>query len=114
MIKLQAHKGVSTEAPENTLESLRAAAEQGYATAEIDVSVTRDGQFVLLHDKSINRTARTPDGEVIEGEVAISDITYEQALNYDFGIWFHRKYAGTSIPFFADVLDFAEKYVAHF
>ena len=109
MIKLQAHKGVSTEAPENTIESLRAAAEQGYAVAEIDVSVTRDGQFVLLHDKSINRTARTPDGEAIGGEVAIGDITYEQALNYDFGIWFHRKYAGTRIPFFADVLDFAEK-----
>ena len=109
MIDLQAHKGVSTEAPENTMESLRAAAEQGYAVAEIDVAVTRDGQFVLLHDKSINRTARTPDGEKIADEVAISDITYEQALNYDFGIGFHPKFAGTEIPFFADVLDFAEK-----
>lgn len=51
MIKLQAHRGVSTEAPENTLEALRTAVEQGYFSAEIDISVTRDGQFVLLHDK---------------------------------------------------------------
>lgn len=109
MIKLQAHRGVSTEAPENTLEALRTAVEQGYFSAEIDISVTRDGQFVLLHDKKINRTARTRDGESLKDGVCISDVSYEQALDYDFGVWFHKKYEGAEIPFFADVLDFAEK-----
>ena len=108
-MKFQAHKGVSTEAPENTMESIRVAVEQGYHVAEIDVSVTKDGQFVLLHDKTLNRTARMPDGSELDGEVCISDVTYEQALTYDFGIAFSRKFEGTRIAFFWDVLEFAKR-----
>ena len=99
-MKFQAHRGVSTENPENTMESVRAAAEQGYRVAEIDVAVTSDGQFVLLHDSTINLTARMPDGSELTEETKISDISYEQALGYDLGVAFSRKFAGTKIPFF--------------
>lgn len=108
-MKFQAHRGVSTENPENTMESVRAAAEQGYRVAEIDVAVTSDGQFVLLHDSTINRTARMPDGSELTEETKISDISYEQALGYDLGVAFSRKFAGTKIPFLWDVLEFASR-----
>ena len=107
MIKLQAHRGVSTEAPENTLSSIELAAAQGYAIAEVDVSVTKDGTLVLLHDDTLNRTARRADGSAIEEPLPLAQLTYEEALAYDFGGWFSKKYEGTSIPLFEDILKFA-------
>lgn len=108
MIKLQAHRGVSTEAPENTLPAIELAAHQAYSIAEVDVSVTKDGKFVLLHDETINRTARLK-GAAPGEPLRISDITYEEALAYDFGSWFSKKYEGTPIPLFDDVLEYARE-----
>ena len=59
---LEAHRGVSTEYPENTLCALRAAARQGYGMVEVDPRFTADGHCVLLHDPTLNRTARNADG----------------------------------------------------
>ena len=109
MIKFQAHKGVSAENPENTMPAFIAAIEQGFDVIELDISVTKDSEFVALHDRTINRTARNTDGSLIENEVNIADITYADALNYDFGIGFSKKFRGTKIPLFKDVLELAEK-----
>ena len=105
----QAHKGVSTENPENTMPAFRAAVEQGYDVIELDVAPTKDLRFVLLHDKLLNRTARLPDGSPLPEEVPLSEITYGEALEYDFGIWFSEKFRGTKIPLFDDVLAFAKE-----
>lgn len=105
----QAHKGVSTENPENTMPAFRAAVEQGYDIIELDVSPTKDLRFVLLHDKLLNRTARLPDGSSLTEEIPIAEITYGEALEYDFGIWFSEKFRGTKIALFDEVLAFAEK-----
>lgn len=105
----QAHKGVSTENPENTMPAFIAAARQGYEIIELDVRVTKDQKFVLLHDTTINRTARYKNGDIIPNSINISDITYEDSLNYDFGIWFSRKFEGTPLPLFEDVLKFAKQ-----
>ena len=88
MIKFQAHRGVQCENPENTMPSVMAAIEQGYDVVEVDVDVTKDIKFVLLHDHSLNRTGRNEDGSIIENEVIISDLTYEEALKYDVGVSF--------------------------
>ncbi|MBE5893329.1 MAG: PHP domain-containing protein [Lachnospiraceae bacterium] len=107
MIKFQAHRGVSTENPENTMPAFRAAVNQGYDVIELDVDVTKDGKFLLLHDSELNRTARKPDGSELAESVRISDITYEQALEYDYGCWFAKKFKGTKIPLLEEVLQFA-------
>lgn len=109
-MKFQAHKGVSTECPENTLPAFIAAIDQGYDAIELDVSVTRDMQFVLHHDDTINRTGRLKNGDVIPEPVKIGDITYQEALNYDFGIGFSKAFAGTPLPLLSDVLALAEKH----
>ena len=103
----QAHRGVSTENPENTMPAFIAAMEQGYKIIELDVDVTKDLQFVLLHDNSINRTGRYEDGSPITEQIRISDITYEEALQYDFGMWFSKKFKGVKIPLFEEVLKLA-------
>lgn len=108
-MQYQAHKGVSTENPENTIPAFLAAIEQGYDLIELDVSPTRDLRFVLLHDTKLNRTGRMADGSELTEEIKISEITYEDALQYDFGIWFSEKFRGTKIPLFDQVLELAEK-----
>ena len=101
----QAHKGVSTEYPENTMPAFQAAVEQLYQYIELDVSVTADGQFVLLHDDELNRTCRNADGSELTVPVSIGEITYSEALAYDAGIGFHKKFAGTRIPLLTQVLE---------
>lgn len=108
MAILQAHRGVSTEYPENTMTAYLAAVEQGYGYIELDPEITKDGTIVLLHDSTLSRTARTDDGKVIENAPRISDITYEEALKYDFGIAFHKKFKGERIPKLKDTLEFAK------
>ena len=105
----QAHRGVSAENPENTMPAFVAAAQQGYRIIELDVEVTKDLQFVLLHDRTLNRTARLENGTPLAHTVTICDITYEEALQYDVGLWFSPKFKGTRLPLLADVLRFAQQ-----
>ncbi|KAF4334210.1 glycerophosphoryl diester phosphodiesterase family [Fusarium beomiforme] len=50
-----AHRGIWSDAPENSLLSIRRAIEAGYDVVEIDVRRTADGEFVLLHDDTLER-----------------------------------------------------------
>lgn len=103
-VKSIAHRGLSDSAPENTLEAYRAARKAGFIYAETDVAFTSDDVPVLLHDSSINRTARNADGTALSSAVNISEITFAQSQNYDFGIWKGATFAGTKIPKFEDFI----------
>jgi len=103
-IKSVNHRGYQELAPENTLPAFRLSAEHGFEWIETDVQFTSDDVPVILHDRSINRTARNADGTSISSTVNIDDITYAQALDYDFGIWFSDEYAGTKIPTFEQMI----------
>lgn len=105
----QAHKGVSSEAPENTFPAFAAAVAQGYGIIELDPGVTTDGVFVVLHDSALNRTARTANGEPLCDRLRLNDISYEQASGYDYGVWFSEKFRGTALPRLEAVLAFAEE-----
>lgn len=109
MAKLQGHRGVCTEYPENTMTSYRAAIEQGYDYIELDPEVTLDGIPVLLHDATVGRTGRNGDGSEIEGDPRLAEITYADVLKYDFGIAFHKKFKGERIPKLADALELARE-----
>lgn len=109
-VKLQAHKGVETEYPENTLPAFTAAGEQGYEMIELDLRMTKDNRIIVMHDSAINSTGRNPDGSEIKEKTYIYDITYEEALRYDFGIWFSKDFKGTKLPLFEEVLPIAKKY----
>ncbi|MUZ65381.1 glycerophosphodiester phosphodiesterase family protein [Agrobacterium vitis] len=52
-----AHRGVWQEAPENSLLSIQRAIDAGYDVVEVDVRRTLDGEFVLLHDDTLERMA---------------------------------------------------------
>ena len=73
----EAHRGVSTEFPENTLPAFVAAKEQGYHMIELDPRVTADGQWVVHHDSKVGRTCRLPSGEPVSEEpIPLEQVSY--------------------------------------
>lgn len=56
-IKLIAHRGDISKGVENSLEALEAAAKKKAAYAEMDILLTKDHQFVVMHDYNLKRLA---------------------------------------------------------
>jgi len=54
-IKILAHRGGLLNAPENTVKSFELAFENGADGIECDVRLSKDGQFVLVHDENLKR-----------------------------------------------------------
>ena len=76
-----AHRGVhlhATIAGENSLEAIRLARRAGFACIETDVRLSSDGELVIMHDASINRTATHRDGREIVEPVLVADTTLER------------------------------------
>ena len=82
--KFMAHRGLSSLYPENTAMAFEKAADSGFEYVECDVWLTKDKQWVLCHDETIDRTSN--------GKGKISDYTLEELLQFDFG--FSKKFNG--------------------
>jgi glycerophosphoryl diester phosphodiesterase len=54
-ISIHAHRGVSTEAPENSVAAIRAAIAAGADYLETDIQVSKDGVLVVAHDSDFSR-----------------------------------------------------------
>lgn len=109
VIRYVAHRGYHVQAPENTMPAFAAAVEAGYQFLESDVHFTKDGVAVLCHDSTINATARNADGSKIVGVKSILFMTYEELLQYDFGIAAGEAYRGTRIPTFREWIVFCRE-----
>lgn len=66
-----AHRGGVAEGPEHTLFSYARALESGADVLELDVHLSRDGQLVVLHDSTVNRTT---DGEGAVEELSLTEL----------------------------------------
>lgn len=75
-MKLLAHRGYSACYPENTMEAFVQAYQKGFDGVETDVHMTKDGQLVLIHDETIDRTSN--------GHGFIQDYTYAKLQEYSF------------------------------
>ena len=106
---LQAHRGVSTDRPENTMAAFLAAVEQNYDTIELDPNYTADGEIVILHDSTLERTARKADGTLPAPGLKITEITLEEARRFEYGSWFGPEYKGEAIPLLEEALQFAAR-----
>ncbi len=85
-----AHRGASAYAPENTLAAFDLAARMGVTHIELDVRETRDGQVVVLHDATLERTTN--------GRGPVADRTLAEVQRLDAGAWFGPAFAGERIP----------------
>ena len=78
---VMAHRGNSSEVPENTLEAFKDAHDMGGVDCiETDVHLTRDDEFVFFHDPKVNRTTNA------KGKIA--DFTLEELKALDAGYKF--------------------------
>lgn len=79
--KIVAHRGYSSAALENTIASLEEAAKAGADLVEMDIQETKDGKFVVYHDKTLRRLA----GESrIVGEMTLAELTEVTLTNGHF------------------------------
>lgn len=53
---LVGHRGYPARFPENTLASFEGAMQAGCDMIELDVTLTRDRQMVVIHDDTLDRT----------------------------------------------------------
>lgn len=91
---IYAHRGASGYAPENTLESFKLAMEMGADGFELDVHVSRDGELIVIHDETVDRTTN--------GTGRIMDMTLQQIKALDASSHM-EKYAGARIPTLEEV-----------
>lgn len=96
MMKIIAHRGASTYAPENTLASFQRALEQQVDGIELDVRLSKDSVPVICHDATINRTS--------DGKGYIHNLTVDELKQYDFGVPFSKKFKGETIPTLEETL----------
>ena len=68
-------KAVQEYVPENSLKIIQMAIDAGVDMIEIDVRPTKDGELVLMHDATIDRTTN--------GKGTVSKMTYSEILKYD-------------------------------
>jgi glycerophosphoryl diester phosphodiesterase len=94
--EVQAHRGSSALAPENTIAAFRRAADDGAKWVELDVALNADGELIVIHDDSVDRTS---NGSGNLGALSTADI---QAL--DAGSWFGAEFAGEKIPTLDEVI----------
>ena len=94
--EVQAHRGASAVAPENTIAAFRAAAEQGARWVELDVALLADDTLVVIHDDSIDRTT--------SGKGSLGALTYADVAGLDAGAWFDAKFAGERLSTLAEVI----------
>lgn len=101
--ELIAHRGFSSDCPENTLVAIQRAIDFGVDFIEIDVHLTYDEVPVLIHDASTHRTTN----DAISRK--ISSLSYEEIRNLDAGSWFSEEYAGIRIPSLQELLHLDRK-----
>lgn len=94
-VQVIAHRGASAEAPEHTFAAWDLALEQGADWIEQDLQMTRDGRLVVLHDDSLDRTARGPT-EQCSG--LVRDKSLAQLAACDVGAWFNAEYPALAKP----------------
>lgn len=79
---LTAHRGVWAEAPQNSLPAYQKAVEYGYYTAECDIRLTKDNEWVLSHNSDTG-SLFCEIGEISEYTLAeLKEFSYKTGANF--------------------------------
>lgn len=69
-VLIAAHRGAHLDAPENSLKAFQHTIDMGIDIIELDVRCTKDGQLVVIHDKTVDRTTN--------GKGAVDSFTFDE------------------------------------
>lgn len=92
-----AHRGASAHAPENTLAAFELALAQNADAIELDVKLSADGNVVVIHDQTVDRTTN--------GHGRVKDLSLAQLKALDAGSFFSEKFRGEKIPTLEEVFE---------
>jgi glycerophosphoryl diester phosphodiesterase len=97
-----AHRGGSKLRPENTLAAFDRALDLGVDAMECDVHLSRDGEVVVIHDATLERTtnARGPVGALTADEL----FNVDAAFHFAEAEGFPYRACGIGVPRLRDVL----------
>jgi glycerophosphoryl diester phosphodiesterase len=92
------HRGASGVAPENTLVAFQRALDEGASWIEFDVHLSMDGEVVVFHDDTLERTTD------LNLQKRPEELTLKELKQLDAGSWFDPRFAGERIPTLDEVL----------
>lgn len=101
-IAVVCHRGANHFAPENTLAAARLSLDQGCAYIELDVRESADGELMVIHDPTLERTTN--------GQGKVVDHTLEELRALDAGTWFSPHFAGQRIPTLGEMIALCQSY----
>lgn len=90
------HRGTKHHAPENTIAAHEVAYAMGARAIEFDIRCTKDGHFIVIHDKKVDRTTN--------GSGKVKDMTLAQIKALDAGFYKGPKFAGEKVPTLREAL----------
>ncbi len=94
---LCAHRGAMATHPENTVPAFQEAIRLGAHMIEFDVQLSRDGELVLMHDATVDRTTN--------GKGKVTELTFKELRALDAGAHKDERFTGTRIPTFEETLE---------
>lgn len=97
---IEAHRGYSAVYPENTLLAFRQAVAAGAPSIELDIHVSADGELVVMHDATVDRTTN--------GTGAIATMSWSALRRLDAGSWKSPAFADERIPGLEETLTLAD------
>jgi glycerophosphoryl diester phosphodiesterase len=99
-VSLIGHRGALASAPENTLPSFEEGLRQGADVLELDIHRSRDGELVVIHDFTVDRTT--------DGTGYVKDLTVAELKRLDAGCRFSPARKDARIPLLREVLEWAK------
>ncbi len=96
-----AHRGACALAPENTLTSFELAASHQADFVELDAKLSRDGQVMVIHDATLERTT--------DGQGKVNECSLSELKKLDAGAKFDPKFSGEKIPTLNEVFELVGK-----
>ena len=91
-----AHRGASGSAPENTLAAFKKAIDIGVDAVELDLHGSADGEVVVIHDASLDRTT--------DHSGSVNQTSLETIKQADAGGWFAPEFTGEPVPTLTEAL----------
>ena len=89
-VLLAAHRGDRLLYPENTMPAFLSAYDLGVDMIETDIHMTQDGELIIMHDRSAQRTAGVDRN--------VDEMTFDEIQKLDVGYHFLEKFRGTRVP----------------
>jgi len=96
-MQIFAHRGFSSQYPENTMTAFRKALEVGADGIEMDARLTVDGKVVIMHDPTVNRTTN--------GKGKVRNLTAVEIRGLDAGIKKGMVFENERVPMLEEVFD---------